>query len=74
MKAVRYVFAHGAEEHIVEFTHPDGPLASTEEWAASHIRSHARAVAEREPGRAIRVEVFDTDIPLDRGDWLKAQK
>lgn len=66
MTGVRYVFAHKRGEHVVEFTHPDGPEKSTKEWAASHQRSHVNAVAQKQPGHAIRVEVFESDVPVDR--------
>jgi hypothetical protein len=70
VKGMRYVFSDGLREHIVEFTHTQDSLQPEAAWVAAHYRAHEKAVTENQPGRAIRVEDFDSDTPVHR-DYFK---
>lgn len=72
MKGMRYIFSDGLEEHVVEFTHTKDSIQPEGDWVAAHYRSHERAVSENQPGRAIRVEDFESDVPIDRDFFRKA--
>jgi hypothetical protein len=73
MKGMRYIFVHGDEEHVVEFTHHEGCVQPEDAWVAAHQRAHAKAVSDNCPGRSTRVEVFDSDVPVNRGFYRPTQ-
>jgi len=66
MKGMRYVFSFGPREFVVEFTHTKDSLQPEAAWVAAHHRGHEKAISENQPGRAIRVEDFDSDVPVHR--------
>ena len=65
MKGMRYVFTDYLREHVVEFTHTADSTQPESEWVAAHYRAHEKAVAENQPGRAVRVE--DDALRVDLG-------
>lgn len=71
MKGMRYVFSDGLEEYIVEFTHSDTCIQPEGDWISAHHKAHAKAVAEKQRGHAVRVEDFESPVAVHRSYFRK---